>query len=59
MLWKYIPFGRYPMDLVKVKRGSKRLKKIVIVTPKQFKSIVGALPEPYYRNPESIRPFKT
>jgi integrase len=47
MLWKYIPFGRNPMDLVKVKRGSKRLKKIVIVTPKQFKCIVGALPEPY------------
>jgi hypothetical protein len=27
------------MDLVKVKRGSKRLKKIVIVTPKQFKCL--------------------
>ncbi len=45
MLWKYIPFGRNPMVLVKVKRGSKRLKKIVIVTPKQFKSIVRAFPE--------------
>jgi len=47
MLWKYIPFRRNPMDLVKVKKGSKRLKKIVIITPKQFKGIVRQLPEPY------------
>jgi hypothetical protein len=32
MLWKFIPFGRNPMDLVKVKKGSKRLKKIVIIS---------------------------
>ena len=47
MLWKYISFGRNPMDLVKVKKGSKRLKKIVIITPEQFKGIVRQLPEPY------------
>lgn len=47
MLRKYIPFGRNPMDLVKVKKGSKRLKKIVIITPAQFKGIVEQLPEPY------------
>ena len=40
-------FGRNPMDLVKVKKGAKHLKKIVIITPEQFKGIVRELPEPY------------
>jgi len=47
MLWKCMPFGRNPMSIVKVKKGSKRLKKIVIITPEQFKAAVQALPAPY------------
>jgi integrase len=47
MLWKWIPLGRNPMDLVKVKKGSKRLKRVVIISPEQFRAIVRALPEPY------------
>jgi integrase len=47
MLWEYIPVSRNPMQLVKVKGSTKRLKKIVILTPEQFKALVNALPEPY------------
>jgi integrase len=47
MLWKWIPLGRNPMDLVKVKKGSKRLKRIVIISPEQFRAIFRTLPEPY------------
>ena len=47
MLWKFISFGRNPMDLARVKKGSVCLKKIVIITPEQFKGIVQQLPEPY------------
>lgn len=47
MLWEYIPVGRNPMELVRVKGSTKRKKQIVIITPSQFKALVGALPEPY------------
>jgi integrase len=47
MLWKYIPVTRNPMELVEVKESTKRKKKIVILTPGQFRCIVKALPEPY------------
>jgi integrase len=47
MLWEYIPVGRNPMELIKVKGSTKRLKKITIITPVQFKALVDALPEPY------------
>jgi integrase len=47
MLEQMIPFERNPMELVKVKSGSKRQKRIVIITPEQLKLIVKALPEPY------------
>jgi len=47
MLWRYIPVGRNPMELVKIKGGSKRQKRIMILTPAQFRQIVKALPEPY------------
>lgn len=47
MLWKYIPIGRNPMELVEVKGSTKRNEKIVILTTGQFKRIVKALPEPY------------
>lgn len=45
MLEEYIPFDRNPMELVKVKQGSKRLKRSTVITPEQFKTPVGALSE--------------
>ncbi len=47
MLWEYIPIGRNPKELVRVKGSTKRQKAIVILTPTEFKSLVEALPEPY------------
>jgi integrase len=47
MLWEYIPIGRNPMELVRVKGSTKRQKTIVILTPADFKALVEALPEPY------------
>jgi integrase len=47
MLWEYIPVGRNPMELVRVKGSTKRQKAITIVTPDEFKALVAALPEPY------------
>jgi integrase len=47
MLWEYIPVARNPMELVKVKGSTKRLKPITIITPEQFRALVAALPEPY------------
>jgi integrase len=47
MLWEYIPVGRNPMELVRVKGSTKRQKAIVILTPTEFKALIEALPEPY------------
>ena len=47
MLWEYIPVQRNPMQLVKVKGSTKRQKKLVILTPDEFKTYVQSLPEPY------------
>lgn len=47
MLWEYIPVGRNPMELVRVKGSTKRHKQIVIISPGKFKAIVAALLEPY------------
>jgi len=47
MLWEYIPVGRNPMELVRVKGSTKRQKEIVILTPDQFKALVEELAEPY------------
>jgi integrase len=47
MLWEYLPVGRNPMELVKVKGSTKRLKKIIVITPEEFRALVEALPEPY------------
>jgi integrase len=47
MLWEYIPVGRNPMELVRVKGSTKRQKQIVTITPEQFRALVDALPEPY------------
>ena len=43
MLWEYLPVGRNPMELVKVKGSTKRTKKLTIITPAQFKALVNAL----------------
>jgi hypothetical protein len=40
MLWEYIPVGRNPMELVRVKGSTRRRKEIVILTPDQFKALV-------------------
>jgi len=47
MLWEYVPVGRNPMQLVKVKGSTKRQKAITVITPEQFRSLVAELPEPY------------
>jgi integrase len=47
MLWEYIPVGRNPMQLVRVKGSTKRQKAIAILTPTEFRALVEALPEPY------------
>jgi hypothetical protein len=39
MLWEYIPVGRNPMELVRVKGSTKRQKAIVILTPTEFKTL--------------------
>lgn len=48
MLWEYIPVGRNPMELVRVKGSTKRQKEICILTPDQFKALVEELAEPYH-----------
>jgi integrase len=47
MLWEYIPVNRNPMELIRVKGSTKRQKQITVISPAQFKALVGALPEPY------------
>src|SRR5580658_9273535 len=47
MLWEYIPVGRNPMELIRVKGSTKRQKAIAILTPAEFRALVEALPEPY------------
>lgn len=47
MLWKYMPQGQNPMQLVRVKGSTKRQKKLLVITPAQLKALVDALPEPY------------
>ena len=47
MLWEYIPVGRNPMELVRVKGSTKRQKRITIISPQQFRTLVDSLPEPY------------
>ena len=47
MLWEYLPVGRNPMELVKVKGSTKRKKPIIVISPDQFRALVDALPDPY------------
>ncbi len=47
MLWEYIPVGRNPMELVRVKGSTKRQKRVTVISPEQFRALVHELPEPY------------
>ncbi len=47
MLWELIEANRNPIDLVKVKGGSKRQKVPTILTPAEFERLVARLPEVY------------
>ena len=47
MLWGLMDVQRNPMELVKLKGTSKRLKKPQILTPENFQELVSMLREPY------------
>ena len=47
MLWGLIELQRNPIELVKVKGSSKRLRRPQIVTPEKFQELSSVLPEPY------------
>jgi integrase len=47
MLWELMDVQRNPMELVKLKGSSKRLKKPRILTPEEFQQLVSALRDPY------------
>jgi integrase len=47
MLWGLMDVQRNPMELVKLKGTSKRLKKPQILTPEKFQELVSMLHEPY------------
>ena len=47
MLWEAIPVQRNPMELVEIKKSSKRRKRPKILTPEQCSQILTALREPY------------
>jgi integrase len=48
MLWEFLPMQRNPVELVEVKGITKRTKKPIILTPKQYELILESIPnEPY------------
>jgi len=47
MLWGLIELQRNPIELVKVKDSSRRLKKPQILVPEKFRELVAILGEPY------------
>jgi integrase len=47
ILWELMDVQRNPMELVKLKGTSKRLKKLQILTPEKFQELVPKLREPY------------
>lgn len=47
MLWGLMDVQRNPMELVKLKGTSKRLKRPQILTPEKFRELVAGLKEPY------------
>ena len=47
MLWGLVEVSRNPMELVKVKGGSKRQKIPTVLTPEEFQKLASKLPETY------------
>jgi integrase len=47
MLWGLVEVTRNPLELVRVKGGSKRQKQPTVLTPEEFQALVHELPEPY------------
>jgi integrase len=47
MLWGLIDVQRNPLELVKVKGGSKRQKALVTLTNEEFQLLLGELKEPF------------
>jgi integrase len=47
MLWDLVEVSRNPLELVKIKGGSKRQKQPVVLSPEQFRQLVAQLEEPY------------
>ena len=47
MFWEMIPVGVNPMTLVKVRGGTKRQKKIVLLTSDQVNLLIANLPQPW------------
>lgn len=47
MLWEFIPVGRNPVELVKIKGVTKREKEPVILTPEQAMAVIASMPSPY------------
>lgn len=47
MLWDLVEVSRNPLELVKVKGGSKRQKQPTVLTPEEFQELVAKLQEPY------------
>jgi integrase len=47
MLWGLVEVGRNPLELVRVKGGSKRKKPITVITPEEFGKLVSELREPF------------
>jgi integrase len=47
MLWELVDVNRNPLDLVRVKGGSKREKQPTVLTPEEFQELAAELEEPY------------
>ena len=47
MLWGLVEVSRNPMELVRVKGGSRRQKQPVVLMPEEFQGLVTELAEPY------------
>ena len=45
MLWEYLPLGRNPIEIVKIKNVTKRSRESVVLSPDQFRDVVTRLPE--------------
>jgi hypothetical protein len=50
MLWGLIELQRNPIELVKIKGTSKRLRRPQILTPEKFQELVAVLREPYMKD---------